>query len=205
MFRSYVKLGSLNPLMAHLRKREITSKIRTLKTGKLVGGIPFTRGPLAYLLRNRFYIGDVTFKGEVLKGEQPAIVDRALFDAVQAKLSEQNNNHQTTRMKSEALLAGRIFDDRGNRMSPSHVRKKGIKYRYYLSSALLDGPSTKVGSVPRVPAVEIETLVVKAVREHLKLEESCDDAEIMKAHVVRVEVQADQLVVQLERPTASTA
>ena len=46
---------------------------------------PFTRGPLAYLLRNRFYIGEVAFKGEILKGEQPAILDRALFDAVQAK------------------------------------------------------------------------------------------------------------------------
>ena len=197
IFRSYLKLGSLNLLMADLRKRGITSKLRTLKTGESVGGIPFTRGPLGYLLRNRFYIGEVSFKGEVLKGEQPAIVDRALFDAVQAKLDEQNNSHKTTRMKSEALLAGRIFDDRGNRMSPSHARKNGIKYRYYLSSALLDGRPTKAGSMPRVPAVEIETLVVKAVREHLKLEEPDDDAGIVKAHVVRVEVQADQLVVQL--------
>ena len=139
----------------------------------------------------------MAFKGEVLKGEQPAIVDRALFDAVQAKLEEQNNSHKTTRMKSEALLTGRIFDDRGNRMSPSHARKNGIKYRYYLSSALLDGRPTKAGSMSRVPAVEIETLVVKAVREHLKLEEPNDDAGIVKAHVVRVEVQADQLVVQL--------
>ncbi len=161
--------------MADLRKRGIASKVRTLKTGETVGGIPFTRGPLAHLLRNRFYIGEVAFKGEILKGEQTAIVDRALFDAVQAKLNEQNNNHKTTRMKSEALLAGRIFDDRGNRMSPSHARKRGIKYRYYLSSALLDGRPTKAGSIPRVPAVEIETLVVKAVREHLKLTEPTDD------------------------------
>src|SRR5437868_6705919 len=100
-------------------------------------------------------------------------------------------------MKSEALLTGLIFDDRGNRMSPSHARKNGIKYRYYLSSVLLDGRPTNAGSISRVPAVEIEALVVKAVREHLKLEESKDDAGIIKAHVVRVEVHADQLVVQL--------
>ena len=42
--------------------------------------------PLAHLLRNRFYIGEVAFKGEILAGEQLAIVDRSLFDAVQAKL-----------------------------------------------------------------------------------------------------------------------
>src|SRR5205085_10826795 len=152
IFRSYLKLGSLNLLMADLRKRGIVTKVRTLKTGEIVGGIPFTRGPLAHLLRNRFYIGEVVFKGEVLKGEQPAIVDRELFDAVQAKLSEQLNNRNTARMKSEALLVGRIFDDRGNRMSPSHARKRGIKYRYYLSSALLQGQVERAGSVRRVPA-----------------------------------------------------
>ena len=74
-------------------------------------GIPFARGPLAYLLRNRFYIGEVAFKGEILRGEQPPIIDRALFDAVQAKLNERANSHRTGRMQSEALLAGRIFDD----------------------------------------------------------------------------------------------
>jgi hypothetical protein len=178
--------------MADLRNRGITSKVRSLKTGEGIDGIPFTRGPLAYLLRNRFYIGDVVFKGEVLQGEQPPIVDRSLFDAVQAKLEEQN-----TRAKSEALLAGRIFDDRGNRMSPSHARKRGIKYRYYLSSALLDGRPTKAGSVSRVPAAEIETVVVKAVQEHLKLEEPHEPGSIVKTHVTRVKVQADQLTIQL--------
>ena len=78
IFRSYLKLGSLNLLMADLRKRGIVTKVRTLKTGETVGGIPFTRGPLAHLLRNRFYIGEVAFKGEVLPGEQTAIVDRRL-------------------------------------------------------------------------------------------------------------------------------
>jgi hypothetical protein len=137
IFRSYLRLGSINLLQGDLRKQGIVTKVRTLKTGETVGGIPFTRGPLAHLLRNRFYIGEVVFKGEVLAGEQRAIVERDLFDAVQAQLSQQQNNHKTTRMKSEALLVGRVYDDQGNRMSPSHARKRGIKYRYYLSSALL--------------------------------------------------------------------
>jgi site-specific DNA recombinase len=78
IFRSYLKLGSLHLLMADLRNDGIVTKVRTLKTGQTVGGIPFTRGPLAHLLRNRFYVGDVVFKGETLAGEQPAIVDRDL-------------------------------------------------------------------------------------------------------------------------------
>src|SRR4051812_21098338 len=70
IFRSYLKLGSLNLAMADLRKRNVVTKVRTLKTGDAVGGIPLTRGPLAHLLRNRFYIGEVVFKGETLPGEQ---------------------------------------------------------------------------------------------------------------------------------------
>jgi site-specific DNA recombinase len=197
IFRSYLRLGTLNLLLADLRKRGIVTKIRTLKTGETVGGIPFTRGGLAHLLRNRFYVGEVPFKGEVLRGEQTAIVDRGLFDAVQAKLSKQINGHKVARMKSEALLAGRIFDDRCNRMTPSHARKLGIKYRYYLSSTLLQGQAERSGSVHRVPATEVETLVIRSVRNHFKPTAAIDDRSLVDTHVARVEVQPEQLVIQL--------
>jgi site-specific DNA recombinase len=151
IFRRYLELASLNRLIADLRERGIVTKLRSLKSGRTVGGIPFTRGPLAYFLRNRFYIGEVVFKGEVLPGEQPAILDRDLFDAVQAKLNEQRNNHSVPHDTSKSLLTGRIYDDRGNYMSPSHVRKGGIKYRYYLSSPLLHGRPERAGTVRRVP------------------------------------------------------
>jgi site-specific DNA recombinase len=155
VFRSYLELGSLNRLMADLRKRGIVTKVRSLKSGQTIGGIPFTRGSLAHLLRNRFYIGEVVFKGEVFPGQQPAILDRDLFDAVQAKPNGQRTNHTAARAKSESLLIGRIYDDRGSRMSPSHARKQGIKYRYYVSSPLLHGQAERAGCVRRVPAAEI--------------------------------------------------
>src|SRR5215469_11736629 len=199
IFNCYLQLGSLNLLLADLRKRGIVTKVRTLKSGDRVGGIPFTRGPLAYLLRNRFYIGEVTFKGEVLKGEQTPILDNDLFEAVQTKLTEQANNHKATRTNSAALLTGRIFDDRGNRMTPSHARKGGIKYRYYLSSALLQGMADGAGSVRRVPAADIEALVVRSVRQHLKPVAPIDDRSLIDTHVARVEVQSEQLVIRLAR------
>jgi hypothetical protein len=68
IFRSYLRFGSLNRLMAELRNQGIVTKVRTLRTGETIGGIPFTRGSLAHLLRNRFYVGEVSFKGEVLQG-----------------------------------------------------------------------------------------------------------------------------------------
>lgn len=146
---------------------------------------------------NRFYIGEVAFKGEILKGEQLPILDRALFDAVQAKLTEQHNGYTAKRIQSEALLIGRIFDDRGNRMSPSHARKGGVKYRYYVSSALLNGTPERAGSMHRVPANEIENLIVKAVREDRKLEPSLDGRTIVAAHVRDVHVKPDELLVNL--------
>jgi site-specific DNA recombinase len=197
IFRSYLKLGSLGLLMADLRKQGIVTKARTLKSGTAVGGIPFTRGGLAHLLRNRFYLGEVLFKGEVLTGEQGAIVERDLFDAVQVKLTEQVNNHKATREKSTALLAGRIFDDRGNRMTPSHVRKRGIKYRYYLSAALLQGQPERAGRVNRIPAAEVEGVIIRSVRNRLKQSAEIEDAVIIRTHVARVEVQSDQLVIGL--------
>jgi hypothetical protein len=197
IFRSYLKLGTLNLLMADLRKRGIVSKVRTLRSGERIGGIPFTRGPLAHLLRNRFYIGEVAFKGEVLNGEQTPIVDRALFDAVQAKLDAQVNARRVARTNTEAMLAARIFDDRGNRMTPSHARKRGIKYRYYLSSALLQGQSESAGSISRVPAAEIEALVVRSVRERLQPPASVDDRGLIDTHVARVEIQPGHLIVKL--------
>ena len=197
IFRGYLKLGSLNLLMADLRNRGILTKVRMLKTGETVGGIPFTRGPLAHLLRNRFYIGEVVFKGETLAGEQPAIVEGGLFEAVQAKLNEQVSNHKASRTKSEALLLGRIFDDRGHRMTPSHARKRGIKYRYYISSALLQGRPKQAGTVSRIPAHEVEALVIKAVRNHIDASTEIADALLIQDHVVRIEVHADQLVIEL--------
>ena len=90
-------------------------------------------------------------------------------------------------MQSETLLTGRIFDDRGNRMSPTHARKSGIKYRYYLSSALLQGIAERAGSVCRVPAAQIDALVVRSVRDRLALSEPTDDRAIVERHVARVE------------------
>jgi site-specific DNA recombinase len=199
IFRCYLKLSSLNLLMAELRKRGIVTKVRKLRTGVRVGGIAFSRGSLAQLLRNRFYIGEVVFKGEVLKGEQPAILDRALFDAVQARLNQQVTNHKAKWMKSEALLIGRIYDDRGNRMTSSHTRKGNVRYRYYLSSAVLQGTAERAGSVCRVPATAVEALVIKSVREHLKPSPPIDDQGLITGRVARIEVQTKQLVIQLTR------
>jgi DNA invertase Pin-like site-specific DNA recombinase len=206
IFRRYLDLGSLNLLLIDLRKTSIKTKLRPLSNGRTIGGIPFTRGSLAAFLRNHFYIGEVRYKGEVFPGEQPAILDRALFEAVQTQLDQQRTNHAKARQKSQSLLTSRIFDARGNRMTPSYAVKKGVRYRYYISAPLIQGQPNKAAKLKRIPAAEIETLIISAVRKHLAgtphtTEETPDldslnDSELISSHIGRVDVKQDHLAVQ---------
>jgi site-specific DNA recombinase len=205
IFRRYLDLGSLTLLLTDLRRTGVKTKLRPLSNGRPIGGIPFTRGSLAAFLRNRFYIGEVRYKGEVFPGEQTAILDRALFEAVQTKLDRQRTNHAKGRQKSQSLLTGRIFDARGNRMTPSHAVKNGVRYRYYISSALIQGQPDKAATL--IPAAEIETLIISALRKHLAEKpnnnaeaegtDPLNDKALISVHVARVDVKPDHLAVRL--------
>src|SRR5665213_3174840 len=205
IFRRYLELGGVNALVRDLRERNIRTKSRLLATGATRGGVHFGRGSLFYLLRNRFYIGEVNYKDEILPGEQPAIMDRALFDAVQQKLTEQWTTRSTARNASDHLLTGLLFDDAGHRMVPTHAIKAGVRYRYYVSLPHLHGESriTPVGSVSRVAAIEIEDVIVKSLREHLiaKKEKPSSivgqvgDRKLVQDWVVRIDLHGDHLAI----------
>jgi site-specific DNA recombinase len=117
IFRRYLQVSDINELMRDLRAKNIRTKAKTQSTtGKTRGGIPFGRGALSYFLRNRFFIGEVRYKGEVLPGEQPAIMDKSLFEVVQQKLSAHQSHKTLTRQRSDHLLKDLLFDNAGHRM-----------------------------------------------------------------------------------------
>lgn len=196
IFKRYLELGSLGNLLTDLREDGIATRRRQLANGKVAGGIPFNRGGLVWMLRNRFYIGEIKFKGEILPGEQPKTLDRKLFDAVQAKLDEQRTNHVTARESSDALLMGRIFDDAGHLMTPVHSIRRGRRYRYYVSSALVQGQSSAAGKVSRVPADQVEALVLEALRAKIEIAIDESDRQVLK-RLVQIEVGADHLTVHV--------
>jgi site-specific DNA recombinase len=86
-------------------------------------------------------------------------------------------------------------------MTPSHARKQGLRYQYYVSAALIQRQAERAGSIPRVAANEIETLVVRAVRDHLNESAPTDDRELINTHLIRVEVHVDHLAVELKAST----
>ena len=208
IYRRYLELGGVNALVRDLRERNIRTKSRLLATGATRGGILFGRGSLFYLLRNRFYIGEVKYKDEILPGEQPAIMDRALFDAVQQKLTDQWTTQSTVRNASDHLLTGLLFDDAGHRMVPTHATKSGVRYRYYVSLPHLHGESktAPVGSVSRIAATVIEDVIVKSLREHLVAQKEkpfsivgqAGDRKVIRDSVARVDVFEDRLAIRLK-------
>ena len=208
IFTRYRELGSLGALIGELDRRGIRTKGSCLADGRVRGHIRFGAGPLAHLLKNRFYIGEIVYRGEVHRGEQEPILDRGLFEAVQAKLAA-NAVARRVRLKgSPALLTGRIFDDRGNRMSPTHSNKRGVRYRYYVSHALLQKRKTGAGEVPRVPAPEIEALVLDGVRKQIassKAEPAMTDRELIERHVERLTIKSQAVEVHFVPPGDAAA
>jgi site-specific DNA recombinase len=137
------------------------------------------------------------FKGQLCPGEHQPILDRDVFQAVQRKLADQHNGYRAVRAKSKALLIGRIRDDRGNRMTPSHSRNGSARYRYYVSSALIQGQPETAGSVARAPAAKVEAIVVDALRRHLGGDAPIDDAELIASCVHQIEVRQTEIAISL--------
>ena len=138
--------------------------VRLDGAGRESGGGPFSRGHLYKLLANPIYTGHLAHKGRTFPGQHAAIVEESTFAAVGAQLGANTQARRRARSSSEALLMGRLRDDRGEAMSPSSAAKGGARYRYYTSQALLQGRKAEAGSVARVPAPEIEGVVLDVVQ-----------------------------------------
>jgi site-specific DNA recombinase len=181
-------VGSLNT-------EGIRPKPRRLAIGRTVAAACYRVGPLAHLLKNRFYIGEVAYRGEIHPGEQEPILDRALFDAVQTRLQQQVVQRSAIRSSSSSFLVGRIFDDRMDPMTPTHANKKGVRYRYYVSHALLQERASEAGSVARISAPDVEALITNRLRANSDAGDHVSDREIIENHLVRVVVGRDQITI----------
>lgn len=159
VFEGFVELGSGTALAKLLQHEGVASK-----TGRLLN-----KGDVYKLLNNHTYVGEAAHKGQVFAGEQEAIVSRALWDRVHAMLQEsprvRANKHRNL---SAALLKGLIFGVDGRALSPTHTRRGGRLYRYYVAQRVLKGQATEDRLIRRVSAAEIERAVMDQVRALLR-------------------------------------
>jgi hypothetical protein len=148
-----------------LDRRNIRSKRREGAGGRLAGGQKFSRGALYLMLQNRLYRGEIAHKDNVYPGQHDGIVDSELWQTVQDKLAvSRRERSMAVGAEAPSLLSGLIVDSDGNRMSPTHAVKKGKRYRYYVSAPLITGSRSEHLDGRRIPAGEIEGLVLDRLR-----------------------------------------
>jgi DNA invertase Pin-like site-specific DNA recombinase len=154
IFEGFAAIGSATQLCAVLRNEGVTTK----------RGRPIDKGDIYKLLNARVYVGEVTHKGNTYPGEQAAIVPRDLWDCVHRILQESPRARANkNRTQSPALLRGLIFGSDGRAMSPTHTRRQGRLYRYYVSQSVVKGVAPE-NIIRRVSAAEIEAAVIAQVQ-----------------------------------------
>lgn len=98
-----------------------------------------------------------------------AIIDVPTWQLVQERLADRStgNSKRSAKAKEPSLLVGKLHDETGDRLTPSHANKKGRRYRYYISHRLLKLPAKQANDGWRLPAHELENTISDATREHL--------------------------------------
>lgn len=161
IYRRYLELGCVRLLKEDLDRQDIRSKVRGQK-----GGCSFSRGTLYKMLSNPIYIGQIRHKGICYPGQQQAIIDPALWEQVQQRMSGNAVEHKTrSRHTASCPLTNKLFCSSGERLIAVHANKKGRRHRYYISESLKADPRGASSKGWRLPGQEIERVITHAVSE----------------------------------------
>ncbi len=168
IFALYKECQSVAKVQAELEQRGIARpQAKTSTSGRSYGGRAFSRGEIYKLLSNPTYVGEIGHKGQRYAGQHPAIIDRETWTAVQARLAG-NTRARYIRLdaKDPSLLAGLLYDDQSNRLTPTHANKQGKRYRYYAlqpSDGQIRARGRPLESARRwrIAAAEIEGVVIE--------------------------------------------
>lgn len=165
IFGRYLELGSVGSLADELAATGVRTKVRPFTNGRSVGGVAFTRGPLALLLQNPIYIGKVKHRGDLFDGEHEAIIELDLWERTQQLFaSNRRERLYGQRVRSPSLLTGLISDPDGRPMTPVFTTKDSRQHRYYVTR-LKPGEDRK--SAWRMPAGDIDRAVLNSVETSL--------------------------------------
>jgi site-specific DNA recombinase len=177
IFQRYLELGAVRALRDDLAAAGVVSKRRAAADGSPYGGQKFSRGALYLMLKNRIYRGEIVHKGKAFPGEHAAIVDEELWQRVQSRLEDNRaERREGDKALEPSLLTGIVFDAGSEPMTPTHAVKKGMRYRYYVSRQLITGSARDSSRGQRVPASNLEALVINRLRSFF-----ADPVEILNA------------------------
>lgn len=188
MFALYVRLGTLTATRLAAgaqglspRKADHHHDNRTCDPDTPIA--PFSNGQLHYFLTNPIYRGQIRHKGLIHPGQHEAIISEALWTEVQDTLQSMaarkrgsgraaSSTHDDealtveTSGEPQSPLTGKLFDETGDRLTPSHTNRHNRRFRYYISRRLITQGTDPTGW--RLPAPQLEELVLTALRQHLR-------------------------------------
>lgn len=182
VFERYAQLKSVPQLVDELAAKDIKTRSRVFKSGRIADGIHFKTGTLTHLLQNPVYVGKVRHKDKIYDGLHQSIIADELFERVQSIFAEnRRDNALGKKSRNPSLLTGIITDPDGKPMTPTHAMKGSKRYRYYVTRTSPGDKSPKW----RLPAGEIERLAVDAIARQLVKGSGTetDDAREMKAQI----------------------
>src|SRR3984893_17903251 len=168
IFALYRELGCVRRVKEEADRLGLSTKCSTTASGTERGGKSFSRGHIYNLLSNPVYIGEIAHKGQLYRGQHPALIDAETWTAARDQLVTKATNHRRKAHATEpSLLAGVLVDARGEWFTPSHAVKKGRRYRYYVSAALITQAGADHAQGWRLPAQEIEDAVIRILTDAL--------------------------------------
>src|SRR6267378_7657458 len=205
IFALYRELGCVRRVKEEADRRGLRTKRRTTANGTERGGKFFSRGHIYRLLSNPIYTGEIAHKGQLYPGQHPVLIDAETWTAVRDQLVTNLSDHRRKADAAEpSLLAGVLVDAQGERLTPSHAVKKGRRYRYYVSAALITEAGTDRAQGWRLAAREIEDAVVSILADALtspeRLLEWCGTAGMPSDQIRKLLGRARRLAAALSLP-----
>ncbi|MCK0096695.1 recombinase family protein [Yoonia sp. F2084L] len=170
IYALYDKHRTMNKVREQAERLGLRSKLCRLADGNQRGGHLLSRGQLHHILTNPIYAGRIRHKGQVFEGQHPAIIDPETWERLQQQLSSNSAKERNTKQhRDTSPLAGKIFDEAGQKLTPSHTKKGDRRYRYYISQKLVTGMSRADDKQRtwRIPAKQLEEPIGGVVQRHI--------------------------------------
>jgi DNA invertase Pin-like site-specific DNA recombinase len=191
IFALYHELGCVHRVKDEADRLGLKTKRNTTANGSERGGKPFSRGHIYGLLSNPIYTGRIAHKGQLYPGQHPALIDDETWTAVHDQLAANAGDHRRKAKATEpSLLAGLLVDADGERLTPSHAVKKGRRYRYYVSTALITAAAKEGMQRWRLAAQELEdgviSILVDALTSPARLLERLDTPDMPSDQIARL-------------------
>lgn len=168
LYRLFLELGTVRAVQAEATRRGLRTRVRTLKTGRTIGGDPFSRGHLYRILTSPIYAGRIPHKENSYPGLHPALIDQETWEAVQARIRNPDPRPRATRPNGAVhCLAGLVVDGAGMRYRSTQSIKSGRRYRYYTHPALIEqSPAPRI-AFGRLSGPRLEDLVITCLQRLL--------------------------------------